>query len=487
MLNFENKIFEDNLNKNRILLNKFKSEHKIKFIPPEYLLEIFPNEQIMNFYKNKNNKRWGNIIDFSELSKLNQPLKDDVLTSLLKIYYAIGGFSENQGESEKAHNFLLNFVLKNLSHLTIEEKGQFIIDKFSGINLSGEYNREFANFFMKYYKDNSDFMKFALKDKNDNELPTMDYLCDVHNRFDKILQLYPYRTISGNKNRETLTPEFLAKHSRFVKYENVDVGNESLAQFIGEYSFSQNDFDKIQFLYNYAKSIKYKSVIKADSVLDENNEISFRVLEKDDPLGFVIGDITNCCQSINDVGESCVRDGFMNPNSGFIVFEQNVTNNVSNSEMKRIVGQAFVWYDPETRTVCLDNIEIPNKILKELHEGDKNNSQFSTNAFIEILKQCSFSLIKKMNESGTRVERVTTGEGYNKLINELKKNFKKEKNPKSQNRSSAVSDARSAQFIIANYKDVTTQIAKTILSSANNIINNIEFIKNNQQYNYMQR
>ena len=32
----------------------------------------------------------------------------------------------------------------------------------------------------------------------------------------------------------------------------------------------------------------------------------------------------------------------------------------------RILGQAYVWYDPETKTVCYDNIEIPTKILDEL-------------------------------------------------------------------------------------------------------------------------
>ena len=46
--------------------------------------------------------------------------------------------------------------------------------------------------------------------------------------------------------------------------------------------------------------------------------ISYK-LAKDDPRGFILGELTNCCQSYGGDAEACVFDGAFSPYAGFYV------------------------------------------------------------------------------------------------------------------------------------------------------------------------
>ena len=474
-------ISNEDFRKNYCQILEWKNENKIKFIPPNYVMEVFPNEQMSDFFKNGNNKRWRQIIQLAGFDKLDNLEKENTLTDLLKIYYAIGGFSTNQGESEKAYNYILDYVVnvkqKNYNYKKVASD---IHTRFTRLELNGEYNPTFAQFFMKYYKDNPNFMKFVFTDEYGVVVEERDYLCQVHNSFNKILKLYHNRVVNGNEERELLTTRFLAEHYNIVEYLYIKKGNELLAEIIARYGYRQDQFERIQEIFEKAKEIKDKYVIQADKSKGVDG-INFRILEKDDPLGFVLGDITNCCQHIGGAADSCVVDGYTNPEAGFIVFEETIFNEKGeDTGEKRILGQAYIWYDPKTKTVCFDNIEVPTNIREELLKGDKNGKTLSTKTLMKVVKESALAIIKKMNRNGIKVERVTTGEGYNDLANTLKKHFKIEKNPKAQHRNYAgYTDANYAQFIIATYDEITNKTAKNIISVANKVVEDLHDIKEN--------
>ena len=444
-----------NFIKNLMQATEWQKQGEVKFIPPNYTLSVFPPDQFDKYYLNKNNKRWADLVKATGLGTLNGQEKYNSLVDLMKIYYALGGFSEKQGEREEAFKYVENHVARcHDKEKSPQDIGEEIHRRFSGLVLKGAYNPDFAKFFMRYYHENPDFMMFNIDDHE------QDYLCKAHNNFALIQSIFPNKVVTGNTKRDLLSPEFVAEHCDIVKYNNIDKGNEALAMLVGRYGYSQDQFDEMQGIYNVAKGLKDKYVIQADRAKAENG-ISFRVLEKDDPLGFVLGDITNCCQRIGEAGGSCVDDGYRNPNAGFLVFEEEIKDeNGQPTGEYQILAQAYIWYDPENKTVCYDNIEIPTKILKALREG----KQLSTEGLMKSLTESADAIMSAMNRNGVEVKKVTTGQGYNDLREELEKEYgAPERSQIAQHRDYfGYSDAKGAQYMIRTYDQTTKLYASSI-------------------------
>ena len=159
-------------------------------------------------------------------------------------------------------------------------------------------------------------------------------------------------------------------------------------------------------------------------------------------------------------------DGYLNPNAGFMVFETR--------DEKRMLGQAYVWYDPETKTVCYDNIEIPTKVINELDKGDKHGDELSMHALLDAVIRSAEAVMTTMNQNGVAVKRVTVGKGYNDLGRELQDKFgKPEINPQAKHRDYVgYTDAKVAQYVIRD--DI-----KTKSSLFDNIRNLVKKVKTN--------
>ncbi len=76
-----------------------------------------------------------------------------------------------------------------------------------------------------------------------------------------------------------------------------------------------------------------------------------RILKGDDPLQVMLGDLTNCCQTLGDAGESAMMYGLTNAHAGFWVLE--------NKSSGKIYAQAEAW-EWDENTLVLDNIEFAN-------------------------------------------------------------------------------------------------------------------------------
>lgn len=447
----------DNYRQNFVKASKFRDMHITRYIPQQYILEMFPSDIFENYFKNKNDLHYGQLVRTLGLDKIRDKSdKRDALTGLFKIYYALGGFSENPLEARKAYDYILDGVAP--VEKGSDEIGEELHGMFSGFQIDRSFSPTFAQFFMKYYKDNHCFMFFDID--NGGYHSTEDYLWRAHNNWYNIIKAFPNRVVNTNERRACLTPRFVAEHCEQVVYDYVNLGNEALAGLVGKYCYSQSQFENMQEVYDRAKELKDNFVICADKA-KEDECITYRILAKDDPLGFVLGDITNCCQRYGSDAESCVIDGYTNPNAGFLVFEERVKDENGNlTDEKRIVSQAYVYYDPVTKTVCYDNIEIPTVILNKL-KSNKGNNIINGVTYSDLgvaVKSSAEAIMNAMNNSGVPVERVTIGAGCNDLNGYLSQKYKtiQGKNLAVHRGYYGYSDSKAIQYEIRNINNVST-------------------------------
>lgn len=409
---------------------------EIKFMPPMMIFKNFKKGEIDNYFVNGNNIRWGKVVKASGIGEISYAKNTDYDgLDLLNLYKSLGGFSADEAVSNKAYEFITTEMFPALEKekLDMDESIAKVAHRlYGGINSLSDFNPMFAGFVMKYFNNNPYFLS------EDG----VNYLAKVHNSFSQIQEAYPHRGITGNEHNSLFTPEFMINCCQSYIYTNVDKGNEKLAKLVGKYGYPQEAFNEIQRVFNYSKEHKENYVIKANND-NSDNPVMYRFLEKDDPLGFVIGEVTNCCQHLGGAAESCVMDGYLNPNAGFLVFEEYMKNTKGNlipeldengnavldSEGKpkyktKILGQAYVWYDGKS-TVCLDNIEIPTKMLEELDRNEKSAKGLRYKDILDAVDRSAFAIMDKMNKSGKTVEKVTTGVGYNDLVKQFK-NYKRE-------------------------------------------------------------
>lgn len=73
-----------------------------------------------------------------------------------------------------------------------------------------------------------------------------------------------------------------------------------------------------------------------------------RFLERSDPRGVVLGELTGCCQSVGQSAGACAWHGQEDPLGAFFVVEDS---------RQVVLGQSWVWRDVTGRAICFDSIE----------------------------------------------------------------------------------------------------------------------------------
>ncbi|MBQ8749238.1 MAG: leucine-rich repeat domain-containing protein [Clostridia bacterium] len=400
--------------------------NKYKHVPHKAIVINLPIDCIDSFYKNNNAKNLQEILKHAKTQKKHN------LKSLLIISKALGVFSDNGAESKKATEFIINEILSKYDENKIHSL-------FAGFDEKVKYNNEFAKFFMTYFKDDPDFMVY----KDDNGLEK-NYLSASFNNFAKIQQKYPLKKVITRQNTERLTPQIVKKVLMQTAYENVDERAKGLAEVVSGYGYSQELYNKMEKWYLKGLSLQ-EQILKADIdvLLDsaENeigeNAVTYELLSKANPLSAVLGDITNCCQILDGAGESCLEYGMTMPNSSFLVFRYK----------EKLIAQAWVWYDEKTKQVTLDNIEVPNKIIREI----ENNAHLQQE-FINCLFRFNDAVKNAMNKQAVLVEKVTIGVGYNDINKLLRKNFSLVDKPKRLSMYNGYTDASEQYEIIERFK-----------------------------------
>lgn len=253
-------------------------------------------------------------------------------------------------------------------------------------------NLDFASFVVANCKDilesdNINIIKVGPTSNSfDEDFKSLIRISQLHNNFNSILKNSNKMVVTrSDKNRLTLRD---CNYNNI--YKNILIGNENLANLCGQAHISQEAFEFLQNLYEKGKEVEDFQIL--DISPDQPDfEISYKFIEKSNPLGLVLGNITNCCQVYGNNGQSCMEAGQTDPNCGFITFNHG----------DKIIGQSWVWFDSVNHVIALDNIEIPEVYQKFV---DQNQQEF-LNCVVRVCQNFK----KTMQENGNKVDHVIVG------------------------------------------------------------------------------
>ncbi len=405
-------------------------------LPNIAVVKGMPREEIPQFYLNNNMENW------VEISRIANCQTDEGRGSLFGLAHALGVFSKNGLESKEATNYIKMYILDNYSEDEIHEM-------FNFNSRDTPYNPEFAKFFMQYFSKNPCFMQFT------DELTgiTTDYINATHDSFKKILESFPNKRVVTRQDNDRLTPEIVSKFLNNTSYQDVTNDLLPLARIVSKYGYSREAFNKLAAWYKEGAAIpenRLQLFCDPDPNLTNSKElVVYELLDKKNPLGAVLGDITNCCQRVNNVGGNCVKYGMTEPNSGFVVLRSG----------SQIIGQAWVWYDETTRQLTLDNIEVP-RAVQDVVRKDPDYQ----NKIIDCLDRLGSNFITGMNKRGLEVSKITIGKGYNDFNSILEKHYRTLDNIQTLTGYGGYTDAGTSQFLLT-----TPELERARQNAQNNL------------------
>lgn len=129
--------------------------------------------------------------------------------------------------------------------------------------------------------------------------------------------------------------------------------NQELAVLFNKYQMSEGDFEDAR---KVVKAYKPKTKNRIPDIVIDGKSFGmdgaqFKKLPDGDLRGLVLGQITNCCQSIGGAGEDCAKHGFKSENGGFYIVAVN-----DNKKDEEIIGQSWAWRGTGGELV-LDSLE----------------------------------------------------------------------------------------------------------------------------------
>ena len=268
----------------------------------------------------------------------------------------------------------------------------------------GSIRKPYSEKFKEYYKEHrKEFL-------GDAEI-RLEF-AKIHNNFDRIISMpeVSVRYKTGNLSVENILT-ILANE----KYENIEQGNERLAEIASKAGLDKEYFDAAQKVYEITRK---REGLSFPQVENRGNKYRGRVLRADEALNLFAGDITTCCQKFGDVGEGTLMHASTENNGGIFVIEEMDEK----GQVKRIIGQSWTWRNKDR--ICYDNIEINEEILKEMTKEEQEEIlQIYMKAgekAIEIDKKSLGKLLKEGRISREVydeyvLKEVTCGIGYNDL------------------------------------------------------------------------
>lgn len=361
---------------------------KNEFLPGLPVIKNLPVERIQNFYINNNNKRYGQLIQ-----KVGFDNEDDQ-EGLFKLSYMLGLFSDSVKDSERAFEFILNNVMKNIDPQNIHKY-------YGGINLKENIDLKFAEFFMIQFANNPEAFK------NDEGIDKTDL---IYSNFEIILKNRPEKEIKTTTNRERLTMEdcfAIVTNGVLMLGYSEDVADK--VNVIAKYTLDRNEIDWALAMLKKGEEIKTED-LKIPYVEDqENSKFKFRILKKGDPEIAITGRKTNCCFRYKGASYSSIEHAMISPNSTVVVFES-----------PKSYVQGWLWYDEQNKLLVIDNLE-------GYPEFDDNKN--TCNEFMNAVLRFADNALLEMRKMGLPCDSVNLGTGYlNERINSQLKSAIKEEN-----------------------------------------------------------
>lgn len=457
------KTFEEMVKSHNIeLMVEWYKKTNYKFVPDYVVMQTFDLNEADKFLSA--GRKWSKLMANTKYSK-----SQENKSSLIKLAYVMGVFDGDDAGfkelysiindlppviTQDAYNELFDSIKKDCvlrklyrpSYLNelykINSQGYYELNKkierskqdtsyllcafensSNPINLtSHKMHTIFGGFEMKYDPDFKQFLLDHWLKLMTDEYDLQDYIVSIQSDFDKIK--------AANSNR-ILTVQLAINYVGQIKYSDIELGNESVARVCSIAGYKQEKFDTIQKIYHYTKQRVYNSIPR---IANQTDKYKYEILKLNDPLGLVIGTLSNCCQELGDVAEACMQHS-MTSLDGRVFVVKDLSGN--------IVAQSWVWRNGDV--ICFDNIEIPNKAFKRYakQNGKNKDDQFAKEIF-DVYKRASLELMKEDHETYIdllkkgiinknqydiySLKKVTTGLGYNDIASVIEKNALRDKN-----------------------------------------------------------
>ena len=283
-------------------------------------------------------------------------------------------------------------------------------------------NDLFYNFKMSYNKEFKELFLYNIRDIiKDNVLRY--YISFIQRKFDEIKKFY---------NNKKLTLDMCLNYVRNNTLENVEVGNEILADNLSKYGYSQEQFEVLQKIYNVGKQRIYSSIPR---VTGTYKNYRYEIARLDSDLPLYIGDKTSCCQRLGLLGESCMVHSMTNPNGRlFYVYDEDGD----------LVSESWVWRNKDV--ICFDNIQVPVEIMTKngYRKGffDRKIRTPFGDELLEVYLEASKEIYLVDNETyldlyskgkitkeqyeDLCLKKITIGEGYSSIMGSLDANLMKD-------------------------------------------------------------
>ena len=322
----------------------------------------------------------------------------------------------------------------------------------------------FGGFEMKYEPEFRDFLL-----ENMEEILRSDYISymsSIQKQWAGIKALNSNRTLTLD-----MALAFVKSHS----YQDVEVGNGKLAEVSNKARYSQQQFDTLQQIYNYGKQRVFSSVPR---VKGEQGEYVYEILRLDDPLAVAIGTLSDCCQELGNVAETCMEHSMVNKHGRVFVVK---------NQAGEIVAQSWVWRN--NNVICFDNIEVPDKQMFShgIPRGMENSGirnkftdeilsvyQRAAQEMVEIDEKTYSQLLEEGKITQEQYEslvlrKVTTGEGYSNIKGSFATLEKDDtlvgpepfEPPVELNRTLYTNDSKTTQYILSGEQGVKTNVGNT--------------------------
>lgn len=428
--------------------NKLKEQNKKAFLPDYVVTMCLPKEQIQSYYelapsKGKNSAGefscWQDLLKNGYIKGESEPLcqnNGQIRLAIFKLAVSLGLFVRDKDRYlslGEVCDFINNEVLKKHDSQTIIR----LFDNLDSYNVG--YNKDYAMLFMhcfaKCNQEGKIFLDFVNAENTGKQLNGIEKFYSNFNALIKYAQ----------EHHKEISPEFKRKHNaNLIQLDDIeacytnqisynldkylsltDEQKDVLVRDFAKYLSTNARYDEKQFkillkwylqgVKNYANALnKEQAQGRRDLALKivdmqnlmtkeeyENSEFKWSLLSKTNPEQAVLGDLSNCCQTVSETGASCVKYGMVKPNSGFMEFR---------NKNGLFVGQGWVWYNKDTKNITIDNIEIPQKALRGI--------PYLENAFKKMLNEVVQGFVQAMGQEN--INMITMGMGRNDISNLLK-------------------------------------------------------------------
>ena len=388
---------------------------KLYFLGP-ITAHLFKEDNYKEITKNiRNNKEFNNLDKKLSLDIYykNNLLSDSNIEiyNLFKLVYALGGFSSNQIERQKACEYISNLFDKNIINI-------YDINKISeSINLKG-FNKDWAELVMD--KNNPSIL-FS------NEFVKLKYLAKSYNEFQNIKELS--RSNKGSQHYHKITIEACQKYFKKASFEGITPQTEDIAKTLEKFTINQTSFMEAKAIREEFLSLKRQNLIK-DHLLEEiiseekeiisninetlnnlketsKNKFTYEFLSKNDPVNFVLGKYCSCCSHIEAAGYGIMKAGILHPDC---------QNLVIRNEHGTIIAKSTLYINRKEGYGLFNTIEVA-----------ENTSEEEKKLIYEKYIKAISKFIEKYNELNPQspLKQVNVGMRANDLSLELEKHNKK--------------------------------------------------------------